>query len=185
VFCVSNFANVFCFIQCFVCPMLPVSWFHPVTLETLDTQNTGWNKDTGNIGHKKHRMKQRHWQHWTHKTAVFCVSNVASVLVSSCVLCAQCCQCLCFILCFVCPMLPVSLFHPVFCVPNVASVSGLFILDCPFGILYYVMLRWKCTMFQSNKLLHIIFITYLIDIVIVKTNWRTALHMIKVCVNKG
>ena len=52
-----------------------------------------------------------------------------------------------FVLCLVCPMLPVSLDCPflvapsVFsnvylsCVPNVESVSGLSILDCPFGFL--------------------------------------------------
>jgi hypothetical protein len=98
---------------------------------------------------------------------VSCVPNVASVsglsildcplfcLSSSCVLCVQCCQCLwivyswlplvlfVFLLCLVCPMLPVSLdclyliapcfvcLRPVSCVPNVASVSGLSILDCP------------------------------------------------------
>jgi hypothetical protein len=55
-----------------------------------------------------------------------------------------------FILSLVYPMLPVSLvcllllapsvfsnvyFHPVSCVPNVASFSGLSIFACPFGIL--------------------------------------------------
>jgi hypothetical protein len=47
----------------------------------------------------------------------------------SCVLCTQCYQFLriVFILCLVYPMLPVSLdcLHPVSCVPNVASFSGL------------------------------------------------------------
>jgi len=56
---------------------------------------------------------------------------------SSCVLCAQCCLCL-WLVCFC----------PVFCVPNAACVSGLFVvvlclkicpicavsLDCPFGV---------------------------------------------------
>ena len=60
-----------------------------------------------------------------------------------------------FVLCHVYPMLPVSLDYPfmiapsvfsnvyllptvcpVSCVPNVASVSGLSIHDCPFGFLY-------------------------------------------------
>ena len=62
-------------------------------------------------------------------------------LLSSCVLCTQCCQffwsvhswlpllfSLTFI-CFVC-------FRPVSCVPNVASFSGMFILDCPFCFLW-------------------------------------------------
>ena len=55
-----------------------------------------------------------------------------------------------FVLCLVYPALPVSLdcpfliapsvfsnvyFRPVSCVPGVTSVSGLSILDCPFGIL--------------------------------------------------
>ena len=53
----------------------------------------------------------------------------------SCVLCTQCCQYhwivhswlpLLFSLMFICP---------VFCVPNVASITGLSILDCPFGFL--------------------------------------------------
>ena len=95
------------------------------------------------------------------------VSNAASVsefsildcslfcLPLSCVLCVQCCSCLwivhswlplvlfVFVLCIVCPMLPVSLdcpflvapcfvyLCPVSCVSNVARVSGLSILDCP------------------------------------------------------
>jgi hypothetical protein len=95
----------------------------------------------------------------------------------SCVLCTRCCQCLwivcpcpvfcvpdvasvsgllVFVLCFVYPMLPVSLdclslscvlctrccqclwivcLCPVFCVPGVTCVSGWFILDYPFGFL--------------------------------------------------
>ena len=65
--------------------------------------------------------------------------SVFSNVYLSCVLCIQCCQCLwiIFVLCLVCPMLPVSLYclRPVFCVSNVASVSGLSILDCPFGFL--------------------------------------------------
>ena len=64
---------------------------------------------------------------------VSCVPNVASVsgLSSSCVLCTQCfffqCLMIIFVLCLVCPMLPVShdCLRPVSCVPNVASVSGL------------------------------------------------------------
>jgi hypothetical protein len=73
---------------------------------------------------------------------LFCLS-------SSCVLCTQCCQCLwivfvlfVFLLCLVYPMLSVSLdcfcfvcLRPVSCVPNVASVSGLSILDCHFSFL--------------------------------------------------
>jgi hypothetical protein len=78
---------------------------------------------------------------------MFCLS-------SSCVLCTQCCQCLyivytwlplvlfVFVLSLVYPMLPVSLdrlfliapcfvcLRPVYCVPNVASVSRSSILDC-------------------------------------------------------
>jgi hypothetical protein len=95
-------------------------WQH-WTHKTLDET-----KDTGNIGHTKHWMKQRHWQHWAHKTQdetkTLATLDTQNTFVSSSVLCVQCCQCLCFIQCFVCPMLPVSLFHPVFCVPNVASV---------------------------------------------------------------
>ena len=69
------------------------------------------------------------------------VPNVASVsglsildcplfcLSSSCVLCAQCCQCLWIVYSWL-PLVLVCL-RPVSCVPNVASVSGLSILDCP------------------------------------------------------
>jgi hypothetical protein len=62
---------------------------------------------------------------------VSCVPNAASGsgLSSSCVLCAQCCRWLwiVFILCLVCPMLPVALdcLRPVCCVPNAAGGSGL------------------------------------------------------------
>jgi hypothetical protein len=90
---------------------------NPGTLATLGAQDTRWrqSRDTGNIWHTRHAMKtiQAHRQHWAHKT----------------VLCSQCCQCswIIFVLCLVCPMLPVfqDCLHPVSCVPNVASVPGL------------------------------------------------------------
>ena len=71
----------------------------------------------------------------------FCVYVVSvSGLSSSCVLCAQCCQCfwIVFVLCLMCPMLSVFLdyLRPVSYVPNVVSVSGLSILDCPFYNVY-------------------------------------------------
>ena len=53
---------------------------------------------------------------------------------SSCVLCTQCCQCFWIIYSWL-------LLRPVSCVPNVASVSGLSILDCSFVLcLVYLML---------------------------------------------
>jgi hypothetical protein len=78
---------------------------------------------------------------------VSCVPDVATVsgLSLSCVLCTRCCHCLwiVFVLCLVYPMLPLSLdclcpvypmlplsldcLCPVSCVPDVASVSGLFL----------------------------------------------------------
>jgi hypothetical protein len=77
---------------------------------------------------------------------VSCVPNVAIIsglfiLDCPCVLCTQCCHYLWIVhswlpLCLVYPMLPSSLdcsflISPVSCVPNVAIISGLFILDCP------------------------------------------------------
>ena len=92
-----------------------------------------------------------------------CPFGFSNVYFSSCVLCTRCCQCLwivhsrlslrysltfIFVLCLVYPALPVSLdcpfliapsvfsnvyFRPVSCVPGFTSVSGLSILDCPFG----------------------------------------------------
>ena len=38
------------------------------TLSTLDTQDIGQYRDTGNIGRTRHRTIQKHCQHWTHKT---------------------------------------------------------------------------------------------------------------------
>ena len=92
-----------------------------------------------------------------------------------CVLCTQCCQCLwivhswlpfgylkrVFVLCLVYPMLPVSLDCPflvalwlsltsicsVFYVPNVASVSGLSILDCPLVISNEYLFCVLCTQY--------------------------------------
>jgi hypothetical protein len=101
---------------------------------------------------------------------LFCIVLICFVCLSlSCVLYAQCCLFLWivhtwlflrfslmfiyFVLCLVCPMLPVSLdcpylivpsvfsnvylLRPVSCMPNVACFSGLSILDCSFGFLYW------------------------------------------------
>jgi hypothetical protein len=109
------------------------------TLSTLGTQDTGWRQTI-----------ERNCQNWVHKIQdvvcfhpVSCVPNVDIVsplfvfilylvypmltvsldcLSSSCILCTQCWQCL-SIVCL----------HPVSCVPNVDSVSRLFIF-----ILYLV-----------------------------------------------
>ena len=101
-----------------------------------------------------------------------CVDNVASVSglsIVDCpfsiifVLCGQCCQCLWIVHCWlplrfslrlVWSMLPVSLDCPMLiapsvfsssCVANVASVSGLSIVDCPFGFLFVLCGQcWQC-----------------------------------------
>jgi hypothetical protein len=67
-------------------------------------------------------------------------------LSSSCFLCAEGCQCLwivhsCFPLGFL-SRLFVCL-RPVSCVPMVANVSGLFILDCFLGFLYRLFVRLR------------------------------------------
>jgi hypothetical protein len=84
--------------------------------ETEGTIKNGQSRDTGNAGYTRHR------------------TSVSLTFI--------------FVLCLVYPVLPVSLdcpflispsifsnvyFRPVSCVPGVTSVSGLSILDCPFG----------------------------------------------------
>ena len=126
VFSVDSVSRLFVFILCFVCPMLTVSLDCLFSSCILCAQC--W---------------QCLWIVCFHP--VSCVPNVDSVsglfvfilcfvcpvltvsldcLFSSCILCAQCWQCL-WIVCF----------HPVSCVPNVDSVSGLFVfilyLVCP------------------------------------------------------
>ena len=66
----------------------------------------------------------------------WCLWNVYSWLfVSSCVLCTQCCWGLWSLFLIVC-------LHPVSCVPNVAGVSGMPILDFPFGFPYRLFIKW-------------------------------------------
>ena len=151
------------------------------TLSTLGTQETGWRQTI-----------ERRCQHWVHKIQdrlfIFILYLVCPMLTlsleclsSSCILCAQCWHCLSivylhpvscvpnvdsvsrlfvFILFLVYPMLTASLdcwssscilctqcwqrlsivcLHPVSCVPNVDSVSRLFIF-----ILYLVYQCWQC-----------------------------------------
>jgi hypothetical protein len=74
----------------------------PETLSTLCTQDTGWRQTI-----------QRHCQHWAYQIQKEETVSL-DCLFSSCILCAQCWHCL-WIVCF----------HPVSCVPNVDSVSGL------------------------------------------------------------
>ena len=71
----------------------------------------------------------------------FCFDGLCPVSA----LCTQCCQCLWilqslkplrFSLTFIC----LVCFRPVSCVPNVASVSELSILECSFGLLYLCVL---------------------------------------------
>jgi len=49
------------------------------------------------------------------------------------VCCTLCCQCLLTVHCWLPLRFSLTFICPVSCVPNVASVSGLFILDCPFS----------------------------------------------------
>jgi hypothetical protein len=103
---------------CFVC-LRPVSFVHNVTsVSGLSILNCPFG--------------------FLYNVYLFCLS-------SSCVLCTQYCQCLWIVhswlhlrfsltfICFVC-LRPVSFVH------NIASVSGLSILNCPFGFLYNVYL---------------------------------------------
>ena len=62
-------------------------------------------------------------------------SLVVSNVYLSCVLCAQCCRCLWIVHSWLPHRLSLTFICPVSCVPNVASVSGLFILDYPIGFL--------------------------------------------------
>ena len=92
------------------------------TLSTLGTQDTGWRQTI-----------ERRCQHWVHKIQdrlfIFILYLVCPMLTlsleclsSSCILCAQCWHCL-----------SIVYLHPVSCVPNVDSVSRLFVF-----ILYLV-----------------------------------------------
>ena len=98
------------FVLCFVNPMLPVSldYLRPVFCEPNVASVSGLSSSCATL--------------WSQCCQV-------SGLSESCVLWSQCCQWLwiIFVLCFVNPMLPVSLdyLRPVFCDPNVASDSGL------------------------------------------------------------
>ena len=61
--------------------------------------------------------------------------SVFSNVYLSCVLCTLCCQFL-WIVHFWLPLrCSLTFFYPVSCVPYVASFSGLYIFDCPFGVL--------------------------------------------------
>jgi hypothetical protein len=61
---------------------------------------------------------------------------VFSDVYLSCVLCTLCCQFL-WIVYFVLPLwYSLTFICPVSCVPYVTSFSGLYIFDCPFGILW-------------------------------------------------
>jgi hypothetical protein len=80
-----------------------------------------------------------YYYHWVDILSFLCCVFMFC-LSSSCVLCAQCYQCL-WIVC----LRPVScvpnvtsvsglfVLRPVSCVPNATSVSGLSIPECPFG----------------------------------------------------
>jgi hypothetical protein len=98
----------------------------------LCTQDTGWRqfRDTGSNGHTRHRMKtiQRHWQQRAHNTQDEDNPETLATMDTQDTGWRQFRDTrIVFILCLVCPLLPVFLdcFHPVSCVPIVASVSEL------------------------------------------------------------
>ena len=105
--------------QCWQC--LSIVYLHPVScVPNVDTI-------------------ERHCQHWVHKIQdrlfIFILYLVCPMLTlsldclsSSCILCTQCWQCL-----------SIVYLHPVSCVPNVDSVSRVFIF-----ILYLVSQCWQC-----------------------------------------
>ena len=63
------------------------------------------------------------------------IPSVFSNVYLFCVLYTQCCQCLWIVHSWLPLRFSLTFICPVSCVPNVASVSGLSILDCPFGFL--------------------------------------------------
>ena len=62
--------------------------------------------------------------------------SVFSNVYLPCVLCTQCCQCLRIVYYWLHLRFSLTFICPVYCVPNVASVSGLSIIDYTFGVLY-------------------------------------------------
>ena len=120
---VDSVSRLFIFILYLVCPMLTLS------LDCLSSDNA-------NIGYTRYRMKKNN-RETLYLHPVSCVPNVDIVsrvfiyipylvcpmltvsldcLSSSCILCTQCWQCL-----------SIVYLHPVSCVPNVDSVSRVFI----------------------------------------------------------
>ena len=61
--------------------------------------------------------------------------SVFSNVYLPCVLCTQCCQCLRIVYYWLHLRFSLTFICPVYCVPNVASVSGLSIVDYTFGFL--------------------------------------------------
>ena len=134
--------RLFIFILYLVCPMLTLSLeclssscilcaqcWHCLSIVYLHPVSCVPNVDT----------IERHCQHWVHKIQdrlfIFILYLVYPMLTlsldclsSSCILCTQCWQCL-----------SIVYLHPVSCVPNVDSVSRVFIF-----ILYLVSQCWQC-----------------------------------------
>jgi hypothetical protein len=123
---------------------------NPETLATLATQdeentegaiNNGQSRDTGNIDHTKRRENrrgnqqwtiQRHWQHWPHKTKrILKGQSTLDNPETLATLTTQDEEKTEGALLLFAP----SVFSSS-CVVNVASVSGLSIVDCPFGFLF-------------------------------------------------
>ena len=73
------------------------------------------------------------WVRVAHLSRFVCC--VSFCLSSSCVLCVQCCQCLWIVYVELLLRFSVTFICPVSCVSNVASVSGLSMLNCSFGFL--------------------------------------------------
>jgi hypothetical protein len=65
-------------------------------------------------------------------------TSVFSNVYFSCILCTLCCQFLWIVHFWLSLRCSLTFFYPVSCVPYVASFSGLYIFDCPFGVLKHL-----------------------------------------------
>ena len=72
----------------------------------------------------------------SHDCLLLITPSVFSNVYLSCVLCTQCCQCLRIVYCWLHLRFSLTFICPVYCVPNVVSVSRLSIVDYTFGFLY-------------------------------------------------
>ena len=122
---------------------------------TLEVQVMACNRHNNVAGSNTCIIHFISFEFWILKSYYILVHPSEFVLVIILVFCVEFLVLLvCFVLCLVCPMLSLSLdcpflivpsvfsnvyllpmVCPVFCISNVSSISGLSILDCPFGFL--------------------------------------------------